>query len=234
MKIKKPNRWPAVVIILLSTLVCTILFFAEQIWRFSYFTTTPLKIALFLALVLGYRRWIAVTGRRRTGALLHLRGVSILRGLTIGLTSAAVIIGTYLVLRQGLDLDGIAKDLIEKSKVTPLNFLLIGLYITVGNSLLEEYFFRGFLYFSLHDLGFKRTALFFSATLFAAYHLAIFSTWFSLGYMALALVGLELIGFVYAWMNYKSRSIVNSWLAHAIADAAIMTIGLKMFGYINF
>lgn len=234
MKIKQPNRLPAGVIILLSTLVCSILFLAEQYWRLSYFITTPLKIALFLVMVIGYRRWIAVTGRRRTGALLHLRGVSILKGLIIGLGSAGVIIATYLLLRQGLDLDGIAKDLIEKSKVTPMNFIFIGLYITLGNSLLEEYFFRGFVYFSLHDLGFKRTALVFSATLFAAYHLAIFSTWFSLGYMALALVGLELIGLVYAWINFKSRSIVNSWIAHALADSAIIAIGLKMFGFINF
>ncbi len=60
-----------------------------------------------------------------------------------------------------------------------------------GNSLIEEYFFRGVIFRSL----FERLPVFayiISSLLFSLYHLAIFGTWFSGYILFLALFGLFL------------------------------------------
>ncbi len=50
--------------------------------------------------------------------------------------------------------------------------------------------------------------------------------------MALALLTLFVIGAVYNYLNEKAGHFLNSWLAHALADSAIILIGLRMFGMI--
>ncbi|WP_352418238.1 CPBP family glutamic-type intramembrane protease [Proteiniborus sp.] len=34
----------------------------------------------------------------------------------------------------------------KKPRITPVNFIYVSLYITFGNSFLEEIFFRGFIF----------------------------------------------------------------------------------------
>jgi membrane protease YdiL (CAAX protease family) len=116
-----------------------------------------------------------------------------------------------------------------KSKITAANFIFIAIYITLGNSLLEEFFFRGFIFLNLRQLGKEKFAYLFSALLFAIYHISIFQSWFTLPLMLLSLFGLFTIGIVFNWLNTKTNTIINSWIVHIFADLAIILIGLKLF-----
>jgi hypothetical protein len=68
--------------------------------------------------------------------------------------------------------------------------------------------------------------------LFAIYHVAIFKNWFSPAIFLLALFGLIVVGLLFSWMDARAHNIVNSWIAHAIADSVIMIIGMGIFGII--
>ena len=110
--------------------------------------------------------------------------------------------------------------------------MLVGIYITLGNSFLEEFFFRGFIFLNLYNQGYKKIAYIYSSLLFGVYHIAIFKTWFSPLLTVLALLGLVIAGIVFNWIDTKSENFINSWIVHILADSAIIIIGMGMFGII--
>ena len=100
------------------------------------------------------------------------------------------------------------------------------------NSLLEEFFFRGFIFLSLKKIIESRSAHIISAFLFSVYHIAIMSGWFSLPIFILAMAGLFAGGIIFNLLNSKFNNIYISWLVHMFANFAINTIGLSLFGII--
>lgn len=210
-----------------SLLICLLLYFLDQIWQVNYGIRTLAKILLFLAAPAGYRLFFQrgpYLSRLTRPAAKELK-VSIL----VGIFSFAVVTAAYLLLRSCIDLPGIVSDLEGKSKVTADNFLLAGAYITLVNSFLEEFFFRGFLFLNLYERGRKKIAWIYSSLLFALYHISIFKSWFSPGILLTAIAGLVLAGLLFNYMNLRTKTIFNSWLAHMMADAAIIGIGYSMF-----
>lgn len=140
------------------------------------------------------------------------------------LGSFLILMGAYFALKGFVDFGTISENLAEKD-ITSDTFLFIRTYVVIGNSFLEELFFRGFIFKNLqHDH--RRFAYIYSAFLFAIYHTAIFLTWFNVGLFLLALFGLFTIGIVFSWLNENSSNIYNSWLVHIIADAAVIIIAL--------
>lgn len=74
----------------------------------------------------------------------------------------------------------------EARHINEKTFTIIFLYIMFGNSLLEEYFFRGIIYYQASQIS-KPFAYLLSALMFSLYHIVIFSTWFSGYILGLAL-----------------------------------------------
>lgn len=198
--------------------------------NYSFAVKTAAKVALFLV-VPGLIYLFLMRKRVRTAiALPKVTLKSLLPGLIIGIGSFIVVLGTYFILQNFIDLQAIADDLKNRLGITPLNFILVALYVTFVNSLLEELFFRGFIFLNLYKNGPKWFAYVFSAGLFALYHIPMINQWFSSGLLLLAMLGLFIIGLVYNYLNVRSGHFLNSWLAHALADSAIILIGLRMFG----
>ena len=197
-------------IVISSLLACCLLYYVEQVLAVDYVVKTLCKIALFVAIPYCYRHFM----EQQDGAEKKKPAAGSLKsGLFFGMAAFAIISVAYGLFQNALDLPAIAQELQQKSKITPANFLLVGSYITLGNSLLEELFFRGFIFLSLYKLGRKRWAYCYSSLLFAVYHIAIFRTWFTPGLMVLALLSLVAVGFIFNWLNAKSGNWLNSWLA---------------------
>lgn len=210
-----------------SLLICLLLYFLDQVWQVNYGIKTGAKILFFLAAPTGYR---VVFQKGKPSRRLALPAGKELRiSALVGIFSFAVVTAAYLLLRGFIDLPGIVSDLEGKSKVTADNFLLAGAYITFVNSFLEEVFFRGFLFLNLYEKGRKKTAWIYSSLLFALYHISIFKSWFSPGILLTAIAGLVFAGLLFNYMNRRTKTIFNSWLAHMMADAAIIGIGYSMF-----
>ncbi|HHV06994.1 MAG TPA: CPBP family intramembrane metalloprotease, partial [Firmicutes bacterium] len=157
---------------------------------------------------------------------------SVWPGLIFGVVFALVLLLAYFLVGPQIELPRIAVELENKLKINPANFLFVGLYITLGNSFIEEFFFRGFIFLTLLESGRPKTAYLLSSCLFAIYHVAIFRNWFSPPIFLLALFGLIVVGLLFSWMDARHHNFVNSWIAHALADSVIIIIGMHMFGMI--
>ncbi|WP_248512298.1 CPBP family intramembrane glutamic endopeptidase, partial [Sporosarcina sp. NCCP-2222] len=130
----------------------------------------------------------------------------------------------FLLLRSYIDLHALKMDLAD-SGITPLVFPAIALYILIGNSLLEEFFFRGLL---PDVLGQSKLRLLLPPFFFAIYHVAIFLPWFTAPILLLAIAGLWTGGFIFQLANEKSGTILPSWIIHMSADLGILLIGVYL------
>ncbi len=210
-------------------LACGILYGVEQGLHVNYLIQSVVKIALFLLVPLGFyiqerkdRQW---TVRRQLNREKH----PWIHAILLGVLSFAAVYGAYLLLRPWIDFNHIVADLQNRLKVTQMNYLFIGAYVILINSLLEEVFFRGFLFGQLTRTGNRTYAYLVSSFLFALYHISIFRTWFEGPLMALALVGLMAGGMIFCWLNRHELKITYSWIAHVFADIAIIWIGYNLF-----
>lgn len=231
----KENKLSSTIyIIFASLLVCTVLYFLEQNPSVNYLIKTGIKLFLFLLIPSIY----FIITRDKNIYLSKPSEASKLSTLIIGLLSGiiffAILIITYNILASLIDFNPIIEELETRLKVDAFNFLIVGVYITLGNSFIEEYFFRGFIFLKLYRTGRTRAAYIFSSLLFSLYHIMIFKNWFIPSLFFLALSGLFIVGFFFCWMDTKSKNYLNSWIAHILSDVAIILIGMKMFGIINF
>lgn len=221
-------------ILISSLLSCTALYYVEQIRAVNYAVQTGIKLLMFLLIPAIY---FTLT-KDRNIYISKARTINekrpILTGLFSGLLFFVVLITAYYFLQPFIDFKPIISELETKLKVTPLNFIFVGIYITLGNSFIEEFFFRGFVFLGIYRTGRPGAAYLYSSLLFSLYHIMIFKNWFTLPLFLLAVFGLFVVGILFCWMDTKSKNFVNSWIAHMLADAAIILIGLKMFGIVNF
>jgi uncharacterized protein len=215
-------------IIISSLLACICLYFIEQYLGVSYVVKTLSKIIFFVIIPIIYIKIVKKSNIIEELNLRYLDKNRFKLGFIFGISSFLIVLAAYFIFKGAIGLNGIVSDLREKN-ITPANFILIGLYVTLGNSLLEEFFFRGFIFLNLYNMKKEKLAYLYSSMLFGLYHIGIFKAWFNIWLILLCLVGLITVGFIFNWLNTKSNNFVNSWLVHIFADSAIILIGLKMF-----
>lgn len=166
---------------------------------------------------------------RKNGlSFLHFRKInwhSWIPSLIYGVSIMSIIIFAFIVLRPFINLDALLLELANIG-VTTTVFPFVALYILFGNSLLEEFFFRGFLPSSFSNEWLKMLT---PSLLFALYHITIFLTWFSLPLLIIAIIGLWIGGIIFQLVNKRSKTILPSWTIHVFADAGILLIGAYLF-----
>lgn len=213
------NVWGIFFVSLVSV---SLLFIIEQVLVVDYLIKTLSKIVLFSISILLVHHFA-----KQKVTYLSPRGIDKKRrkiSVGIGLGAFFILMVAYFILRSFIDFSIIESDLAQKN-ITKESFLIIGLYITFGNSFLEELYFRGFIFKNLQQSN-KKFAYLYSSLLFSIYHTAIFLTWFNPALFLLALIGLFVIGLVFCWLNEHSTNIYNSWFVHVLADTAIIIIAL--------
>lgn len=213
------RRWG---VLALGLVCCGIMALVDGLWQPGYAIKSAVKLAVFglIPLVLT-KAWGLISLKE----LFIFRKNGFLTALGLGLGIYALILGGYFALGNVFDFSQIAGSLTENAGVTKDNFLFVSLYISFINSLLEEFFFRGFLFRNIKDPAKPGYAYGISALLFAAYHIAMMIGWFSFGLNALVLLGLTAGGLIFNWLNEKLGCIYGSWLTHMFANFAINTIG---------
>ena len=221
----KPMKRETKVLILVALAACGMMAVVDGIIQPGYAAKSAIKIALFLGLPLLAVRFssgISVKG------LFRFQKKGFLTALLLGLGVYGVILGGYFLVGNFYDFSGIAETLSRNAGVNRDNFLFISLYISFINSLLEEFFFRGFLFLNLRSSAGRGFAQGFSSVIFAAYHVAMMVGWFSLWLFALVMAGLAVGGMIFNAMNEKLGSVYPSWLTHMFANFAINTIGFML------
>ncbi len=228
MKSKRVNILGLCFIACIACIGGSMVYTLQQFIAMNYLVSAITKIIFFGTLPIAYCIFIEHMSLKET---LYLKGNvrEIKRAIVLGVCVSAVILIAYATLKAHIDLDLIASELMATSSINASTFPFIAIYIIFGNSFLEEYFFRGFIFLTLCKKEYKKLAYIFSALLFAIYHVAIFKTWFSPMIIGLSLIGLFIGGLIFNAINVKNKNIINSWVVHIFADIAIILIGIKMF-----
>lgn len=225
MKITK-KYW---VIMLAGLVGCGAMALVDGFWQPGYWIKSAVKILLFLALPVGAAALGARDTLRALPRLFRPERRALTLAVGLGLGVFAVILGGYYALGRFFDLTAITGALGSNVGVTGGNFLFVAIYISLVNSLLEEFFFRGFLFHGLREGMPRAFAHAFSAGLFALYHIAMMLGWGSPALILLILAALFAGGLIFNLLGEKSRSVLPSWLVHLCANLAINTIGFILF-----
>lgn len=224
MKLNRKSVYVIVSVLCASLLAA----FVDGIISPPYFYKSIIKVALFLSAPLVY--FIL-----NPDELEHLKALFLPRkkdfaiSLLLGGGVFTVVMVAYFICSEFIDLSGIRDSLTSGIGVTADNFIFVALYISFFNSLLEEFFFRGFAFLILKKEASKKFAYVFSSALFAFYHVGMTSGWFSGGIYILAMLGLFIGGCIFDKLNDRLGNIYPSWLVHMCANFAINTIGLILF-----
>lgn len=205
---------------------CSVMAVVDGILHPPYFAKSGIKIILFLLVPLLFSIFQKDLNLK---TLFKADRKTILPSLALGGIVYALIIGAYFLLRHHIDFSAITGSLTENAGVTKATFPIVALYISVVNSFLEEFFFRGFTFLTLKKISLAKAAYIFSASVFAIYHVAIMVGWFSLPIFLLAMLGLFIGGLIFDLLCEKSGSIYPAWMVHMFANFAINTIGFIMF-----
>lgn len=198
------------------------LLWIEQGLEVSYIWKTMAKVMLFLVipLILFSKTKLTFLDIKKTDKK------SLQIALFSGLAIMFIIIAAFILLMPIIDIDSLLLDLIERAGVTAAVFPFVALYILIGNSLLEEFFFRGLLPSFFKN---KSIRLIIPSLLFAVYHVSIFLPWFNLPILLLAVVGLWVGGFIFQLVNERSGTIFPSWIIHMFADVGVLLVGVYIF-----
>ena len=215
-----------------SVLISTLLMcFVDGIISPPYLYKSIIKIILFLLIPLGY----FLLYKDKVAYLKKLfvpKKKDFLLALLLGIGVFAVIMIAYFFLGDYIDLSGIKESLTTGIGVTADNFVYVAIYISFVNSLLEEFFFRGYAFLMLKEEKGRKFAYIFSATMFALYHVGMTSGWFNILIYILSMAGLFIGGCIFNYLNEKFENIYPSWLVHMCANFGINTIGFILFGII--
>jgi len=110
-------------------------------------------------------------------------------------------------------------------------YLALAVFYAACHSLLEEYYWRWFLFRHLRRRLPVSAAILLSSLAFAAHHVLVVgqllggydaTTWLLAGAVALG-------GAVWAWAYHESGSLYGPWLGHALADAGLLWLGWQIW-----
>ncbi|MBQ8559334.1 MAG: CPBP family intramembrane metalloprotease [Tyzzerella sp.] len=205
--------------------------FVDGIISPPYLYKSIIKIVLFLLIPMGYFLLYKEKGAYLKKLFIPKKK-DFLLALLLGIGVFGIIIIAYFVLRYYIDLNTIKESLTTGIGVTADNFVYVAIYISFVNSLLEEFFFRGYAFLILREESGKKFAYIFSSAMFAFYHVGMTSGWFNILIYILSMLGLFVGGCIFNYLNEKCENIYPSWLVHMCANFGINTIGFILFGVI--
>ncbi len=227
------NEWTVLVFAIVWPTILTLLYFvwtkqvSSRAQQFTYFAGKFIQFGLpFL--------WVGIVCRERMRwPEFTSRGLG--KGIAFGLVVSAVMFALYFT---WLKPDGVfakagSKMLDELSGIgvtSPARYAVVAIFYSLIHSLLEEYYWRWFVFGRMRNLLPLVWAIGISSLAFMCHHVIVLSlyfgpanswTWF---FSLATAVG----GAVWAWLYHRTGSIYGPWASHLIIDATIFGIGYDL------
>ena len=205
---------------------CVIIGLIDIFIKPTYFLKSIIKIILFLfiPIIITKKR-----DRKRLRKMFNPKQNNFFKSILLGLSLLILVLFSYFILRQYYDFSVIV-PILEKSGINEQNFWLVSLHISLINSFLEEFFFRGYSFLLLKKSMKKIVAHLFSSIIFALYHIPIIYNWFSIPILVASIFILAVLGMLLNLLNEKSENIYNSWMSHMFVNFGINIVGLMLLG----
>jgi membrane protease YdiL (CAAX protease family) len=158
-------------------------------------------------------------------------------GLAFGLLVAAGAIALYYVFLRDTSLfrespGRIRAKLDEFGLNSPVGIALFAILVTVPHSLLEEYYWRWFVFGQLERLISLPSAIALSSLAFGLFHIFPLNAYLP-GHFFDAVLPFTLCvaagGAVWAWLYHRTASVYAPWLSHLLVDASLFVVGFDLF-----
>ncbi len=214
-----------ILILLLIVASILVIAYVDMIVRPSYFVKTMVKAPIFFLVPIIYMMTIS---KESPFKVLRANPKGLKVGLILGISIYFIVVGTYFVANNLIDLTSIRTSLENNLGINKSNFFVIALYVSIVNSFLEEWFFRGFAFNQLRKKS-RLQAYLISSLAFSIYHIAIMDGMFNIWMILLILVGLFVGGTIFNFLNEKNNNIYVSWFCHSFANFGMNTVGFLIF-----
>lgn len=211
---------------ILVIIACIVMGIVDAVIQPGYAIKSAIKIIMFLLIPIVYGLFFKEFNIKN---LMKPDKKGLCIALCLGFVIYGVVLGAYWIFKDVFDFSALTGSLNETTGVNKSNFIWVAIYISFVNSLLEEFFFRGFSFITLKKLTSRRFAYVFSSMAFALYHIAMMIGWFGLPVILISLVGLFIGGMIFNRFDEKRENIYLSWLIHMFANFATNTIGFILF-----
>jgi hypothetical protein len=111
---------------------------------------------------------------------------------------------------------------------TPGRFLAAALFLSFLHSLIEEFFWRWYVFGRLARFTAWGVACLLASLAFAAHHYVVLSTLFPASETFLFGTGVAFGGAVWCWLYRRQGSVAGCWVSHALVDIAIFWAGYRL------
>jgi membrane protease YdiL (CAAX protease family) len=161
------------------------------------------------------------------------RGIA--AGIAFGLIISAAICGLYLGrFRDAGTFAAAGKEMLARLSGLGITsapiYIVVALFYSLLHSLLEEYYWRWFVFGRLRHLIAVWPAIVISSVCFMLHHVVVLSLyfgWFN-PWTWLFSISTAVGGAFWAWLYHRTGSIYGPWLSHMLIDAAIFGIGYDL------
>jgi len=192
-----------------------VVFFVGKTIQFGF------PIAWLLLAERGRVRW---KGPTRVGLAWGLASGLLIGGATLGLyfgwmRSSEQILTVAAVVRA---------KVVGIGLTSPAAFIAMSLFYSLLHSLLEEYYWRWFVFGRLRRMMPLGGAIVISSLGFMAHHVILVFHYFSWPWAIVASAAVAIGGALWAWRYERDSSLWGVWISHLLVDAAIFTIGYQM------
>lgn len=150
----------------------------------------------------------------------------------LGFVLSVIYFFSFYIFKDFIDIKFITEKINELASINLSNIIFIGFYIIIFNSILEEYFWRSFIFEELYKTINPSLAYIFSAIAFSFHHVVFFYNWFTPLFFAIVTVGLITYALIMNFIWNKYKELFSCWLPHAMVDVIQVFIAYQVFSSI--
>jgi len=228
------NRNKITLLILLLILPPFIIFLSRHFFPSNYFFSSIYKIIFLLPLF--FRFFIEKKTLKQSFAQnfsLERFKNNLWPMIITGIVLAATYVSAFFIFKDALNLSLIATKLQGLISIDLSNLIFIGLYIVIFNSLLEEFFWRGFLFQELRNTVKPWLAYVLTGIAFSFHHVMFYYNWFNLPFFLVVTIGLILYAVIMNLLFERYKDLFSCWMVHAFVDVVQIFIAFSIFIHIK-
>jgi len=232
--IPKKAEWPVLLFAMVFPTCIALVYFQglaveggkpNPLQQVVYATGKTIQFLFPLVIPFLFARKIEAVGPWKTRGLI----TGILFGI---LVSGLMLVSYHYLLSGGWLIEPLARavknKMAEFNIASPYRFLGLAFFLTFIHSLLEEFYWRWFVFGLLKKRISLWPAIVMSSIGFMAHHVVVLNAYFPDRFIS-AVVPFSLAvafgGGVWAWMMEKYQTLLTPWISHLIVDAGLMWIG---------
>lgn len=184
------------------------------------FENVTITFLLFYGWLLG----MPLLGKAFPKERMHLSKQSLLIGIGSGVISFIFIFGGMIWLHEYLlDVEALRVLLVDWGFIGPGEIGLV-LVLLLLNPVLEEVYWRGYLYEKIRKTGKAAKAIIVTASFYTLYHVLTVMQLFEVAYTLVAVIPVLIAGLFWGYVRERTESITAAIISHGLADLGIVCV----------